>query len=160
MDTNPPHAPRPAEQRVASVEPVRGDGRRRGGNQPGRERRRPAFDALMEEIAALPGLAEADRERLRRNLHDFLRRYRDQGGDAAPPADMAPGDTVPGDTVLGAIAPEPGHGAGIDPDEARQLREELRRCLEAHNEGARRIAAYLHLLIAQGHEAHVVELSV
>ena len=123
------------------MDQVRPDGRRRQGGQGGR---REAFESLFRTVDTLPHLEAGDRETLRRNVEHMLRH-----GDGAAAADL------PLDRLLAMLAPQEG-----GTEEQARFAAALRRCLEAHCDGARKIATYLHALQTLDPDDHVVEIDV
>ncbi|HYC04752.1 MAG TPA: hypothetical protein VED40_15770 [Azospirillaceae bacterium] len=125
------------------MDQVRPDGRRQGGQG----RRRQAFDALVLEVDSLPHLDAEHRETLRRRVESLLGGRPDEPAVADPPLER----------LLALLTPQEAEGG---PEALARYASALRRCLEAHSDGARKIATYLHALHTLDPDDHVLEIDV
>ncbi|WP_029007440.1 hypothetical protein [Azospirillum halopraeferens] len=141
-------------------------------------RRRRIHDLLFEEIDQIDALEPGQRERIKRNIRTHFAGAQPatpvnygqpppsgepagDAGTAAEPEHPAGGPPADADTPVAAdhepfvrvAAPVHPH---LPPDEAAEnarLARQLRDCLALHTERARKIAVYLHLLLALHHTA-------
>lgn len=167
-----PVVPRP-DNRVSGVQPIKEEQQKRSGQDPNRRRRR-MFDALMEEVEALPGLEKDQRQTIRDNLREFVRKEvsKPQEERQHPPQHDAHHDDHI-EHLVKAVTPEPpaqgtlfDFGPDIPPvvapetQKSKQLADQMRRCLKLRTDTAKKISSYIHALLAVNHEQHLVEIDV
>lgn len=168
-----PYLPRPPDvvtppvqsDTVPPITAVKDREARRDSSGERRRKRRALLDLLMQEVEAIPDLDPPHKERIRRNMRDFVRRETirpkpAQGGEGVPEETVGQNpvhaDEDHAGPILRAALSPPSAEEQEQIEEAARLEGEFRRCLALHTERARNIAAYIHALQTLESAPHLV----
>ncbi len=161
---------------VSNRQPRRDSSEQRKKKPLANPRRRSLYDLLFDEIDRIDSLSEPQRVRIKANIRSHVTDNAPAPQAKAPPPDHAgggkertvapllstppPSPPIDEEHIVRAAAPQ---HAALSSDEAKEnriLAEQLRVCLAQHTEQARKIGAYLHLLLGTNNSQHLMTLDI